>query len=68
MVVQLSLQFLEPDRAPETIRTTDPCKGCALAGLCGDECGMKLYPIDTPTTRFKNLEVFIQFLKHNGWR
>lgn len=38
----------------------DPCRACPMAGLCDpDECGMKLYPLDTPkATRHERLERF----------
>ena len=48
----------------------DPCKACALKGLCGDDCGMHLYPLDAPyppVTKFPNLNSFIKFKKHYGW-
>lgn len=34
----------------ETINTTmtlDPCPSCPLREVCGDDCGMKLYDIDS---------------------
>ena len=36
---QVAIQF------PESL---NPCKGCPMHDLCdADECGMKLYPLDT---------------------
>lgn len=48
----------------------DPCKACALKGLCGDDCGMHLFELDAPyppVTKFPNLNSFIKFKKHYGW-
>lgn len=48
----------------------DPCKACVLKGLCGDDCGMHLFPLDAPyppVTKFPNLNSFIEFKKHYGW-
>lgn len=48
----------------------NPCKACALKGLCGDDCGMHLFPLDAPyppVTKFPNLNYFIKFKKHYGW-
>ena len=48
----------------------DPCKACALKGLCDDDCGMHLFPLDAPyppVTKFPNLNSFIKFKKHYGW-
>lgn len=48
----------------------DPCKACALKGLCDhDECAAKLFPIDAPfaNSLFPNLGVYVQFLKSHGW-
>lgn len=77
MMVSLSgrIHFLSPSDKKRTgagIRAAravqDPCKGCELAGLCGDECGMHLHPLDAPTMKFKNLEEFIKWCKSEGWR
>ena len=46
----------------------DPCISCTLQGLCdADDCGAHGYPLDTPSTRFKNLGDYINFLKHYDW-
>lgn len=47
-----------------TVHITDPCKGCNLREWCSyDDCGKKGYPIDLPTTRFKNLEEMITYFR-----
>lgn len=47
---------------------SDPCKTCHLLEWCSsDDCARKCYPVDVPTTRFKNLEQYIRFLKHYDW-
>lgn len=52
--------------APEGVK--NPCLGCEYAGWCApDDCAKKGYPIMVPTTRFKNLEEYIQFIKHYDW-
>lgn len=45
----------------------NPCDGCDLREWCGeDDCAKKGYPIDLPTTRFKNLnEMITYFRTHN---
>ena len=45
----------------------NPCIGCDLREWCGeDDCAKKGYPIDLPTTRFKNLnEMITYFRTHN---
>lgn len=45
----------------------NPCEGCDLGEWCSaDDCGKKGYPIDLPTTRFKNLdEMITYFRKHD---
>lgn len=48
----------------------DPCKACALKGLCDhDECAAKMYSIDQPFafTHFPDLGAYVQFLKSHGW-
>lgn len=42
----------------------NPCKGCDLKEWCSDDdCGKKGYPIDLPTTRFRNLNDMITYLR-----
>ena len=42
----------------------NPCEGCDLREWCGDDdCGKKGYPIDLPTTRFKNLNDMITYFR-----
>lgn len=46
----------------------NPCLSCQWQGMCdNDECGRKSYPLDLPTTRFKNLGEYIRFIKHYDW-
>lgn len=58
IATQLELQFGE---------NLNPCTNCTLSGLCdADECGQKLFSLDTPT-KFRNLNEFINFKKAHGW-
>lgn len=42
----------------------NPCEGCDLKEWCSsDDCGKKGYPIDLPTTRFKNLDEMITYFR-----
>ena len=42
----------------------NPCIGCDLKEWCSDDdCGKKGYPIDLPTTRFKNLNEMITYFR-----
>lgn len=78
MVIQLSFQFegYAADTqvaAPQSSLQSrfDCCRGCEYQGLCDfDECAQKCYPLDMPfaPTIFPNLGVYIDFLKHHGWR
>lgn len=45
----------------------NPCEGCDLKEWCSeDDCAKKGYPIDLPTTRFKNLDEMITYFRtHN---
>lgn len=46
----------------------NPCNGCPMHDLCdADECGMKLYPLDTPKRHFKNLREYINTQKLINW-
>ena len=59
VIIQLQLNF-EP--------TDNPCRACSYNGICdSDECANKLYPLDVPTTRFKNLGEYIKFIKQQNW-
>lgn len=57
----------EPTTLEPTGHNLNPCQGCDLREWCGeDDCGKKGYPIDLPTTRFKNLnEMITYFRTHN---
>lgn len=64
----LSSQCAVAQAAPAA-SVVDPCKACALRGLCGDDCGMHLFELDAPyppVTRFPDLNSFIKFKKHYG--
>ena len=42
----------------------NPCIGCDLKEWCSDDdCGKKGYPIDLPTTRFKNLNEMVTYFR-----
>lgn len=62
MTPQQELTTLEP-----TGHISNPCIGCDLKEWCGaDDCAKKGYPIDLPTTRFKNLNDMINYFRtHN---
>lgn len=78
MIIQLTFQFdgCAADSqvaAPQSSlqSPSDCCGGCEYQGLCDlDECAQKCYPLDMPfaPTIFPNLGVYIDFLKHHGWR
>lgn len=57
----------EPQKQESTGHHLNPCIGCDLKEWCGDDdCAKKGYPIDLPTTRFKNLnEMITYFRTHN---
>lgn len=62
---------MTPQQEPTTLEPaahiTNPCILCDLKEWCSDDdCGKKGYPIDLPTTRFKNLdEMITYFRKHD---
>ena len=74
MIIQLDL-FSNNQQAPEPSNqegdlgeVINPCINCTLRGICdSDDCGAHGYPIDTPSTRFKNLGEYINFIKHYDW-
>ena len=57
----------ESDLCTSAAHITNPCIGCDLKEWCSDDdCGKKCYPIDLPTTRFKNLDEMITYFRtHN---
>lgn len=57
----------EPTTQEPASHIMDPCKGCDLKEWCGDDdCAKHGFPIDLPTTRFKNLnEMITYFRTHN---
>ena len=59
---QQETKTLEPAAHP-----LNPCKGCNLREWCGaDDCAKHGFPIDMPTTRFKNLDEMITYFRtHN---
>lgn len=62
---------MNPQQEPTTLEPAahivNPCEGCDLKEWCSfDDCGKKGYPIDLPTTRFKNLDEMITYFRtHN---
>lgn len=45
----------------------NPCVGCDLREWCGnDDCAKHGFPIDLPTTRFKNLNEMITYFRVHG--
>ena len=60
-------QKQEPTTLQSAAHITNPCIGCDLKEWCSDDdCGKKGYPIDLPTTRFKNLDEMITYFRtHN---
>ena len=54
----------ESNPRSSTAHITNPCEGCDLKEWCSaDDCGKKGYPIDLPTTRFKNLDEMITYFR-----
>ena len=54
----------ESDLVTSTVHITNPCEGCDLKEWCSDDdCAKKGYPIDLPTTRFKNLDEMITYFR-----
>ena len=54
----------EPTTQEPTVHITNPCVGCDLKEWCGsDDCAKHGYPIDMPTTRFKNLNDMITYFR-----
>ena len=46
----------------------NPCIGCDLSEWCGaDDCAKHGFPIDMPTTRFKNLNDMITYFRISGF-
>lgn len=63
---------MNPDKATDlgtsAAHILNPCEGCDLREWCGgDDCGKKGYPIDLPTTRFKNLDEMITYFRIHGF-
>lgn len=47
-----------------TVHPLNPCEGCDLREWCGaDDCAKHGFPIDLPTTRFKNLDEMITYFR-----
>lgn len=54
------IRLEEPQKQVSTGHITNPCIICDLKEwCCEDDCAKKGYPIDLPTTRFKNLDEMI---------
>ena len=62
---------MNPEKVSDQ-RTTEthienPCIRCNLREWCGeDDCAKKGYPIDLPTTHFKNLNDMITYFRTHG--
>ena len=59
---------MNPQQEPTTLEPvshiSNRCVGCDLREWCGeDDCAKKGYPIDLPTTRFKNLDEMITYFR-----
>lgn len=58
----------EPQEQVSAAHITNPCIGCDIKEWCGeDDCAKKGYPIDLPTTRFKNLNDMITYFRIHGF-
>lgn len=58
----------EPTTREPVAHIMNPCKGCDLKEWCGDDdCAKHGFPIDLPTTRFKNLNEMITYLRIHGF-
>lgn len=54
----------ESNPRSSTAHILNPCEGCDLKEWCSDDdCAKKGYPIDLPTTRFKNLDEMITYFR-----
>ena len=54
----------EPQKQVSTGHIANPCIGCDLKEWCSDDdCCKKGYPIDLPTTRFRNLNEMITYFR-----
>lgn len=54
----------ESDQGTTVTHPLNPCIGCDLREWCGnDDCAKKGYPIDLPTTHFKNLNEMITYFR-----
>ena len=54
----------EPTTLHPTVHITNPCEGCDLKEWCGpDDCAKHGFPIDLPTTRFRNLDEMITYFR-----
>lgn len=54
----------ESDLCTSSEHILNPCEGCDLKEWCSDDdCAKKGYPIDLPTTRFKNLNEMITYFR-----
>ena len=54
----------ESDLGTSVAHISNPCIGCDLKEWCGaDDCAKKGYPIDLPSTRFRNLDEMITYFR-----
>ena len=61
-------QKQEPTTLEPPGHIMNPCIGCDLKEWCSDDdCGKKGYPIDLPTTRFRNLDEMITYFRIHGF-
>lgn len=59
---------MNPQQEPTTLEPAahilNPCEGCDLREWCGsDDCAKHGFPIDMPTTRFRNLDEMITYFR-----
>ena len=62
---------MNPEQEPTTLEPSghilNPCIGCELREWCGDDdCAKHGFPIDLPTTRFRNLNEMITYFRVHG--
>lgn len=61
-------QKQEPTTLEPAAHILNPCEGCDLREWCGpDDCAKHGFPIDLPTTRFKNLDQMITYFRTHGF-
>lgn len=54
----------DSDLGTSAAHILNPCEGCDLKEWCGaDDCAKHGFPIDLPTTRFRNLDEMITYFR-----